>query len=178
MWVERLAEATDWEPLRLEIPWDRMEEDLGTALPEDYKKLFETFGTGEFSEFIRILGNDATGQFDLPHIWHSYLDTSPEAGPDSVLAPYEMYRPGRRGLIPWAFAEMDCSYFWLASADEDPATWPIVTRGNPYPWQEVGVSTSEFVHRVLTDPDFEPFSVARLMPTPDFYPIAPIGSAS
>ncbi|MEU2165479.1 hypothetical protein [Streptomyces sp. NPDC019208] len=174
MWVERLAAATNWEPLRLELPWSSMEEDLGTALPEDYKRLAETFGTGEFSESMRVLSVDATRQFDLTHIWHTYLDTSPEDGPDPVLKPYQTYRPARRGLIPWAFAEMECSYFWLASAEEDPATWPIVTRGNPYPWHEVSMSTSEFVYRVLTDPEFEPFSIARLMPEPDFYPIGQV----
>lgn len=173
MWVERIAETTNWEPLRLELPWSSIEEEFGTALPADYKKLAETFGTGEFSEFMRILSVDATGQFDLAHTRHVYLGVSPEEGTDPVLKPYQVYRPGRRGLIPWASAEMECEYFWLASAQEDPSIWPIVTRGNPYSWHEVNMSTSEFVYRVLTDPEFEPFSIARLMPEPAFYPIRP-----
>lgn len=171
MWIERIAEATHQEPLRLDIPWNSVEEDLGTALPEDYKKLAETFGKGEFSEFLRVFTVDATRQFDLVRIWKKFLDGGPESGPDPAFKPYRMYRPGQRGLIPWAFGEMKCSYFWLASADEDPASWPIVTQGDPYPWHEVNMSTSEFVCRVLTDPDFEPFSIARLMPEPDFYPM-------
>lgn len=114
---------------------------------------------------------DATKQFDLARIWKKYLDGAPEDGPDPLFKPYQMYRPGRRGLIPWAFGEMECNYFWLASAEEAPASWPIVTQGDPYPWQEVSMSTSEFVYRVLTDPEFEPFSIARLIPEPDFYPM-------
>ncbi|MFD4582553.1 hypothetical protein ACFWOY_10010 [Streptomyces sp. NPDC058423] len=174
MWVERIAEATNWEPLALELPWGSVEEDLGTPLPEDYKRLVEAFGKGEFSEFMNVLCVDATGQFDLTRIWHKYLDASPEDGPDPVFTPYQIYRPGRRGLIPWAFGEMECNYFWLASAEEDPATWPIVTQGDPYPWHEVNMSTSEFVYRVLADPEFEPFSIARLFPQPDFYPMGPV----
>ncbi|MEN8655917.1 hypothetical protein ABCR94_36445 [Streptomyces sp. 21So2-11] len=171
MWVERIIAVTGWEPLNLDLPWDGIEEALGTSLPEDYKKLAEVFGRGEFSEFMRVLSVDSTGQFDLLHIWKAYLGDSPEDGPDPVLKPYQMYRPDRRGLIPWAFGEMECSYFWLASAEEDPASWPIVTRGNPYPLQQVRMSTSEFICRVLTDPEFEPFSIARLFPEPDFFPM-------
>ncbi|ATW50140.1 hypothetical protein [Streptomyces peucetius] len=174
MWVERIAEATNWEPLALELPWGSVEEDLGTSLPEDYKRLVETFGKGEFSEFMNVFCVDATGQFDLTRIWHKYLGHSPEEGPHPVVKPYQMYRPGGRGLIPWAFGERECSYFWLASAEEDPATWPIVTKGDPYPWHEVRMSTSEFVYRVLADPEFEPFSIARLFPQPDFYPMGPV----
>ncbi|MFJ9586457.1 hypothetical protein [Streptomyces acidicola] len=171
MWIERITEATNWEPLQLDISWNRVEEDLGTTLPEDYKKLAETFSKGEFSEFLRVFTVDDTRQFDLAGIWKKFLDGAPEDGPDPVFKPYQMYLPGRRGLIPWAFGEMKCSYFWLASAEEDPASWPIVTQGDPYPWQEVSMSTSEFVYRVLADPEFEPFSIARLFPEPDFYPM-------
>ncbi|MFI6962737.1 hypothetical protein [Streptomyces sp. NPDC050149] len=168
MWIERISEATNRDPLRLDISWDRAEEDLGTALPEDYKRLAETFGKGEFSEFLRVLTVDETKQFDLARIWKAFLDGGPEDGPDPAFKPYRIYRPGRRGLLPWAFGEMNCSYFWLAS-DDDPASWPIVTQGDPYPWHELRMSTSEFVYRVLTDPGFEPFSIARLIPEPDFY---------
>ncbi|WP_329622905.1 hypothetical protein OG357_22845 [Streptomyces sp. NBC_01255] len=177
MWVDRIAEATNWEPLRLELPWDTVEEDLGTPLPEDYKHLAATFGTGEFSQFMCVLGVEATGQFDLAHIWRTYLADTPESGPDPVVTPYPLYRPDRPGLIPWAYGEMECEYFWLASADESPTTWPIVTRGDPYDWHELTMPTTEFVHRVLTDPEFAPFSIARLIPRPDFHPIPPTGAA-
>lgn len=95
-------------------------------------------------------------------IWKNSLDGGPENGPDPAFKPHRFYRPGRRGLIPWAFGELKCSYFWVASAEEDPANRP---------WQEVSMSTSEFVHRILADREFEPFSIARLMPEPDFYPM-------
>ncbi|MFE9825149.1 SMI1/KNR4 family protein [Streptomyces sp. NPDC005791] len=169
MWIERIAEATRWEPTRLGVSWNGVEEELGTPLPEDYKKLVDTFGKGEFSEFLRILTVDATRQFDLVRIWKKFLHGRPESGPDPAFKPYRIYQPDQRGLIPWAFGEMKCSYFWLASAEEDPKDWPIVTQGDPYTWQEVSLSTGEFVYRVLADPEFEPFSIARLMPEPEFH---------
>ncbi|MET7516138.1 hypothetical protein ABZS88_22195 [Streptomyces sp. NPDC005480] len=171
-WVERITAVTGWEALNLDLPWGEIEEALGTSLPGDYKKLAGVFGKGEFSEFLRMLSVDRTRQFDLLHIWKGYLDGSPQGdGPDPAFKPYRIYRPGRPGLIPWAFGEMECDYFWLASAEEDPASWPILTQGDPYPWRQVSMSTSEFVYRVLADPEFEPFSIARLFPEPDFFPM-------
>ncbi|MFC7309199.1 hypothetical protein ACFQVC_33950 [Streptomyces monticola] len=162
MWVERLISVVNWEPLHLDLPWSDIEEGLGTTLSEDYKKLSEAFGNGEFSEFLQVLSVDSVGHFDLARTWRNHLDATPQEGPDPVFEPYEIYRPGRRGLISWGYGE------------NDPAEWSIVTRGARYPWHQVDMCTSEFVYRLLTDRDFEPFSIARLFPEPDFYPIDPV----
>ncbi|WP_367044470.1 hypothetical protein [Streptomyces sp. Je 1-332] len=160
----------NWHPLNINLPWGEVEEGLGKPLPEDYKRVAEVFGKGEFSEFLQVPSVDDVGHLDLARTWRKYLDGSPQDGPDLMLEPYEIYRPGRRGLIPWGYGERRCGYFWLASAEDDPASWPVVTRGELYPWHQVDMRTSEFIYRILTDPDFEPLSIARLFPEPDFFP--------
>ncbi|MFD3516653.1 hypothetical protein [Streptomyces sp. NPDC058657] len=170
VWIDRISARTDWEPLNLDVPWGEIEDALDTLLPEDYKGLVETFGKGEFSEFFRILTADSAKTFDLLHWWNSYCARSPRGESDPLLGPYQVYRPNLPGLIPWAHGELKTGYFWLASSEVDPSNWPILTRSDRYPWQQVNMSTSEFLYRVLTDTDFEPFSIARLFPDPDFYP--------
>jgi hypothetical protein len=74
------------------------------------------------------------------------------------------------GLIPWGFGQNECEYHWLANgkrADE----WLIVTRGRGYrAWRQLDMSTPEFICRVVADPEFEPFSIAALVPEPFFTP--------
>ncbi|GGV62982.1 hypothetical protein GCM10010277_68740 [Streptomyces longisporoflavus] len=173
MWVERLASAVNWEPLNTNLPWRTVEEGLGTQLPEDCKRIAETFGAWDFSEFLQVISVDDARHLDLARTWQKHLDQSPRVRPP-VFAPYEIYRPGRRGLIPWGCGELKCGYFWLASAEHDPATWPLVTRGPRYPWHHVEMCTAEFICRVLTGSDVEPFSIARQFPEPDFSPIEPV----
>ncbi|MFF0747327.1 hypothetical protein ACFYVL_43810 [Streptomyces sp. NPDC004111] len=165
----------NWEPLGLDLPWKKIEAVLGTSLPEDYKQLAETFGKGEFSDFLRLILVDNTGQFDLLRIWRSYCEVSPARESDPVFSPYHVYRPDLPGLIPWAFGEWRSSFFWLASAREDPNSWPILARSDNYSWHQVNMSTSEFTFRLLTDSDFDPFSIAGVFPEPDFYSFDGVG---
>ncbi|MFE7566106.1 hypothetical protein ACFU76_03950 [Streptomyces sp. NPDC057539] len=74
------------------------------------------------------------------------------------------------GLIPWGVSQTEGEYYWLADGDE-PDKWPIVTRGRGYrEWRQVDMFTPEFIYRVVADPQFEPFSIAALVPEPFFAP--------
>lgn len=174
MWIDRLVEVTHGEPRHADMPWGETEERLGLALPEDYKRLAATFGMGLFSEFLQILSVAPGGAFDLSTTWHSLGADAPAEGEDPLYAPYRIYRPGRVGLIPWGFSQTEGEYYWLADGGE-PDKWPIVTRGRGYrEWRQVDMSTSEFIYRVVADPQFEPFSIAALVPEPFFTPVPEI----
>lgn len=170
MWIDRLVEVTHWEPRHADMHWGETEERLGLALPEDYKRLAETFGKGLFSDFLQILSVAPGGAFDLSTTWQSLSVDAPAEGEDPLYAPYRIYQPGQIGLIPWGFSQTEGEYFWLENgkaADE----WPIVTRGRGYQeWRQVDMSTPEFIYRVVADPQFEPFSIAALVPEPFFAP--------
>ncbi|MFE0653962.1 hypothetical protein ACFVZH_35935 [Streptomyces sp. NPDC059534] len=87
-----------------------------------------------------------------------------------LYAPYRLYQPGQVGLIPWGFSQTEGEYYWLTGGEE-PSKWPIVTRGRGYrEWHQVDMSTPEFIYRVVADPQFEPFSIAAVVPEPFFAP--------
>ncbi|MET9670866.1 hypothetical protein ABZY19_36880 [Streptomyces sp. NPDC006475] len=55
-WTERLIQITGWtQPAqRPDVDWAEMESRLVTALPTDYKRMFETFGEGAFDGFLAL----------------------------------------------------------------------------------------------------------------------------
>lgn len=63
-WVERLQEAVGWREARWECDWAEAESELGTALPSDFKAMYERFGPGCFSLVLWLPGGP--GQAQLP----------------------------------------------------------------------------------------------------------------
>ncbi|MFD7288678.1 hypothetical protein [Streptomyces sp. NPDC059863] len=110
------------------------------------------------------------GAFDLSTTWQSLSADAPAGDEDPLYAPYRIYQPGQVGLIPWGFSQTEGEYYWLTDREE-PDKWPIVTRGREYrEWRQVDMSTPEFIYRMVADPQFEPFSIAALVPEPFFAP--------
>ncbi|MFE5854321.1 hypothetical protein ACFQ61_14050 [Streptomyces sp. NPDC056500] len=174
MWTERLLRATSWTDQRLTLPWDAVESALETTLPGDYKRLCEAFGEGVFSGAYFPLSVSAGVSSDLLSNWRTHLRYAPEPGSaderESLYAPYAIYRPGHGGLIPWGSSESAHGLFWLADAgspDEWPtlAMWPDAEAGD---WSRFDMSASEFMGRVILDPEFGGFGVADLVPQPFF----------
>ncbi|MEU4564278.1 hypothetical protein AB0F72_38345 [Actinoplanes sp. NPDC023936] len=57
-------------------------------------------------------------------------------------------------------------YYWLADARVDPYTWPVVARKDSLePWHRYDIGVAEFLHRMLTEHDFTPFTVAGTVST-------------
>jgi hypothetical protein len=55
-WVERLQQITGWsQPApRAEVDWGEVESRLGTALPNDYKRVVGIFGGGAFDGYLDL----------------------------------------------------------------------------------------------------------------------------
>lgn len=55
-WVERLMQITGWtQPAQQpDVDWAEVESRLGTALPNDYKRMVETFGEGAFDGYLDL----------------------------------------------------------------------------------------------------------------------------
>lgn len=55
-WVERLIAITAWTSpsQRPDIDWDRIEAEVGTRLPRDYKRIVEMFGEGAFDGYLTL----------------------------------------------------------------------------------------------------------------------------
>ncbi|MEV6700442.1 hypothetical protein AB0M68_25315 [Streptomyces sp. NPDC051453] len=76
---------------------------------------------------------------------------------------------GGKGLAPWGSTEWPDEYRWLIDA-ERPGHYPVLARADDDAWHQYAMSTSEFLHRVLTAVDFQPFEVARYALNPTFEP--------
>lgn len=172
MWVEQLLSLAHREPLGLSMDWSRVENEMGVSLPEDYKRVCEAFGAGEFSEYLDVLCSGETGGPDILVQWKACVDVATKRKdlllPHPFFAPYQVFERGRPGgLIPWAVTQNECEFYWLV--DSGPSgKWPIVARFVDSDWDQYELSTSEFIVRILSDVDFAPYSVARLFPEVSF----------
>lgn len=162
MWVQRVIELTGWEPLGICVDWAAIEGELGVPLPADYKELYEAFGGGVFSDSVYFLGRDEGSAFDFLTQWRVWLsvDQDSELGSVSAVDPHAIYAPGGKGLVPWGSTEWADGYFWLVDA-ERPGDHPVLARPEDGEWRRYDMSTSEFLYRVLTDADFQPFGIAQ-----------------
>ncbi|MFB7379807.1 SMI1/KNR4 family protein [Kitasatospora purpeofusca] len=144
-----LAALTGWPGSRRPVDWESAERKLGLRLPGDYQLLVETFGAGTFDD-----------NFDLCAPGSRYLDLDLiTADPTEVLGPAPSSRPAIK-LLRWAVTSAEHSFCWLVE-DPDPDEWPVfASRDNGEPWKRFDCSSTEFVHRMLTDPQ-HPYSLAR-----------------
>jgi len=183
-WVDRLREATGWREPRWECDWTATESALGTSLPTDYKELCDRFGSGYFSS-SRFGPDDVSwnlwvmpdhGYPPLLRNWQKSVALYRQ-NPDivaTIFAPYEFYGLNdQHGLLEWGHADSPWNFFWLANSAEDPDTWPIMAQGEAEldpgeEWYRFEMPVSEFVYRVVTDPEFDPFNMAYPQSPPTF----------
>lgn len=109
-----------------------VEAELCLRLPEDFKQLIATYGTGQWQQFWYLLNpftanphlNFAVQTRNLrPRSW-SALDA--ERGMREVIGehyPYPIY-PEEGGILPWAVTDNGGRFFWLTSGPPD--KWPTV----------------------------------------------------
>lgn len=173
-WVDRLQEATDWRGPRRECDWTAIESELGTQLPTGWKEICVRFGPGSFSYYIFALQNGENVD-SLVRSWRT-LRRESEEKPEwmaKYFSPFRLYDPAEgKGLIMWGRSETEGRFYWLADRSADPATWPLVVRlmwGEE--WHRIDMSVPEFICRAITDPEFQPFTVADPRNPPAFYPL-------
>jgi cell wall assembly regulator SMI1 len=172
VWVQRLLDFTERESAHFSSDPDAVEREMGIPLPDDYKELWRAFGGGAFGGSVYFLAQDDGQVFDLLTQWRAALaaDRSPELGDVSAVAPHTVYSPGGKGLVPWGSTEWGDEYFWSVDA-ATPADYAILARvGDSDRWHRFAFSTAEFLYRVVADPEFRPFGVARYGLAPRFEP--------
>ncbi|WP_340558535.1 SMI1/KNR4 family protein [Streptomyces sp. GSL17-111] len=169
--MTRTAEAVHQVPLGLALSWEPVEQELGTALPADYKEFCACFGAGEFSNYLTVYSVGGTGESQLlsrtSAIWRT-LEQLPVTA--NVYQPYGFYRPGASGLLSWGTSVTAAEFFWLVSPGVTPERWPVVAREEDGEWSTFDVSCAEFVYRLLTDVSFEDFTIAHLVDLPSYRP--------
>jgi hypothetical protein len=103
-------------------PWEPIEAELGTALPQDYKDFVRLYGNGYFMEFLGVnvpsSGNPNTRlESQVPVICATFFDFDDEELPYPLWA-----HPG--GLVPFGGTDNGDFLFWLPRGA--PADWGVV----------------------------------------------------
>jgi ankyrin repeat protein len=154
--------------------WSRVERELGTALPSDYKQFVDRYGSGTFAKIFYIFNPFSTwtdyNLLEQLKQLRPYYEQEHQNDPSDY--PYEVF-PKRPGLLPWGHDTEGNEYLWLVGPPRTKADdWPVIfhePRGNGF--AQVRCSMTEYLARVLAgridgpvsnypDPDmleFEPF---------------------
>lgn len=158
-WAERVGDAVGWRCAPYEVDRDAVEEAVGVRLPDDYVDLAARFGEGSFGGLVHVLSGLPERQDSLVRRWW-FLDLSD-------LAPYQPFRPGGSGLLPWGGSDRGDVYCWLADVARDPGGWPVVVKtadgvddSLPNGFVQFPTSASEFLWRILFDHELAPLGVA------------------
>ncbi len=113
-----------------------MEAEIGTRLPSDYKLLVETYGSGEFCDFLYLRTPYGTSQYNGVQ-WQSAPLGSRESHPGRY--PHPLH-PDPGALLIWG-ATMDADRLcWLT--DKAPEQWPVVvwSRDGQYETHRMGAA--------------------------------------
>ncbi|WP_127548553.1 hypothetical protein [Actinoplanes sp. OR16] len=166
-WVELIVGATGWRHTAEEPGWEQVEAELGLGLPADFKELDRRFGAGVFSGGVSLLrpvaGDSGSAMLSM---WAAQRQV---AGGSEIGArmfePYGIYGPAAgadgSGLLQWGYDLGEGEYYWLVERAVPAERWSVIARRDGGgAWYRFDMRASEFVYRVLADPEFEPFTIA------------------
>jgi hypothetical protein len=169
--VEHLARLTGWAGHgTAATDWTRAEEELGSALPPDYRELAERFPYGTFQGYLDFYP-DADIFTDLRELRLSRLRRLRDNTPDEDEVRYRQYveasegrplpdweiscpfplwpEPG--GIYPWTEGGDDATFFWLRTGP-DPSSWPVVwCHGEDILWERFDGPATEFLIALVND---------------------------
>jgi hypothetical protein len=122
--VDRLAELVAPPPGQVPThDWVNIERQLGTALPDDYKRLVDRYGPGSFDGFLWVF---------QPMTGNRHLDLSQQIGQQLQVMRERASEPGLahaifpepRGLLPWGNTDNGDVGFWRT--ENDRSSWQII----------------------------------------------------
>ncbi|MCI5076418.1 SMI1/KNR4 family protein [Oricola sp.] len=129
-------------PLETEGNWEKVEENLGVTLPEDYKEYIGVYGSGAVGGFLTVFNPfaDQPGLNLLKQmkrqldVFRELRDKYGEPSPFAIF-------PERDGLLPVAMTDNGDVVFWLTV--DLPENWSIVVneaRSEEYQHFECGLT--------------------------------------
>ncbi|MFF8841396.1 SMI1/KNR4 family protein [Streptomyces sp. NPDC015127] len=108
-------------PVHARGNWTAAENVLGTPLPADYKRLVETYGWGEFCDYLNLRTPFGTREHNRLEWQRGTPSGTPER--DRERHPYPLH-PAAGGLLVWG-TTIDADWLcWLTEGA--PESWPVV----------------------------------------------------
>lgn len=145
-WTNLIIASTGVSSRRFIVPWQIIEGEIGTMLPNDYKNVVQHFGPGVFDDLVRLHppGIAAAG-WELRHAARQILDLLREP-PAPV--PYPIF-PEAGGVFPWGSSvDGDC-FYWVTEGRPD--EWTVAVEDGPgLEWRHLDMGVSEFIYSYLT----------------------------
>lgn len=122
-------------------PWERVEAELGTRLPQDYKDFARLYGSGLFMNYLQIAIPESTigpSLKDEVVLAYQVFETKEDF-------PYVVW-PNRQGVLAFGSSIGNDVMFWLRVGPPD--AWPVVI------WDRSGITDNDCE---LLDCDFSGF---------------------
>lgn len=133
------------------VNWAAVEEELGTALPADYKRLVETYGRDLFAEVLWLLEPGCPNEmYDLVAQTAEREEILTDLWEAGEPKPPELLDADVR-LVPWAYAEGAGHFlYWLVRPGVEPEEWTVMLNEGRGPlWEAHPVSCSRFLLDVV-----------------------------
>lgn len=125
MTIERLIEVVPPPAAPFEAfsgPWEPIEAELGTVLPQDYKDFVRLYGSGYFMQFLGIcVPRSRNPNVRLESQAQVVCDTFVDFDREEL--PYPLW-PNPGGLLPFGGTDNGDELFWLPRGA--PADWGVV----------------------------------------------------
>lgn len=129
--------------------WSSAEATLGLTLPDDFKQLVDTYGTGMFNDFLTVFvpfaGNKNLNLLDVQTPILDAYRTLAKEHPDT--APFPVF-PEPGGLFPYARTDNGDVFYWKTVGE--PNSWPTVLFESRHAfYEEFGQPTTELLAGLL-----------------------------
>ncbi|WP_326593020.1 SMI1/KNR4 family protein [Streptomyces sp. NBC_01294] len=136
--------------------WARVEGELGTILPSDYKQLVDLCGGGLLDDDIWVLEPDCPNKhYDLVTENRDRGEAQQGLWTGGEPKPAELDAAGSRTIV-WAVTENGDCLYWLARAGQEPEQWTVLIKeGRGREWEFHAQSCSEFLQSILLTGDAE-----------------------
>lgn len=161
--VDRLVGRLGEQEIRpLQQDWVAVEERLGIALPNDYKRFIDKFGAGQLGAFRICAPGAPSVDYDLFALVDR-VQTQAEEFRLTTEPPFNApFHPQPGGLVPWGEMDGGFTFYWKPTSDVD-ARPVVVSDPSWLAWYEPCRSFSTFLADYLESPTGEIAGI-RLQP--------------
>jgi hypothetical protein len=129
--------------------WSKIEAQLATSLPEDYKEFVDLYGTGKIDNFLWIFNPFSQNEnINLATQVRVQLTALSELQTYGEVLPYKLF-PDPNGIFPFGITENGDVLYWNAVGQ--PEVWTVLVNEARSPdWEAFGMTMTEFLFKVLS----------------------------